>query len=355
MSSTQRFHGRRDQSAVRRLLSTLTIMLVWALPSPGVAGGSGDRATATLIRADEWKRFAERFVRRDGRVVDPENGGVTHSEAQGYGMILAVYAGERSAFDRIWGFTRRELQVREGDALLAWQWDPRATPRVRDMNNATDGDVLVAYALLRAAARWSDVGYARAADRIVDAIGSDLIARVSGRIVLRPGAFGFDHIPGNRGPVVNPSYFIFAAFPLFEVVRPDYPWRQLTRDAIDLLDAARTGRRGLVPDWVALSGRSVRVAEGFAQRSSYDAVRVPLYLLHGGRDPETTAAFDAAWNLNGDGPVDYHLARIGSWRPWPIRATTQWLHWWPAHAGARRCRGGCAASGPRPTSRRACT
>lgn len=294
----------------RRTRMTLVLPALVTILTAALAGVAGDtRADGPLIHADEWARFTARFVLSDGRVVDRENGGVAHSESQGYGMILAAYAQDRRTFDRIWSFTRRELQVRESDNLLAWKWDPKSLPRVADQNNATDGDILVAYALLRAAALWSDVVYAREADAIIDDIGRKLIDRVDGRTVLRAADYGFDSIPGNRGPVVNPSYYVFAAFPLFEVMRPEYPWRELAEDGLELLLHARTGRTGLVPDWIALAGGTVRVAEGFRPRSSYDAVRVPLYLVHGRLDPEIAATFDEVWNLDGPGrPVDYHLA-----------------------------------------------
>ena len=50
------------------------------------------------------------------------------------------------AFETIFTFTRVELLIRD-DGLAAWRWDPAATPRVTDINNATDGDILIAYAL----------------------------------------------------------------------------------------------------------------------------------------------------------------------------------------------------------------
>jgi len=286
------------------------IVFIASAAQATTAAAQDERGEAnTLVRGEEWSRFEGRFVLPDGRVVDRENGGVAHSESQGYGMILAMHAGERRAFDRIWRFTQRNLQVRESDDLLAWQWDPASRPHVADENNATDGDILVAYALLRAAARWSDARYAHEADRIVDDIGRKLIATSGGRTYLRAADYGFDRIPGNGGPVVNPSYYIFAAFPLFEVIRPEYPWRRLMRDGLALLGEAQTGRSGLVPDWVALSGRTVRIADGFDKRSSYDAVRVPLYLLDARQDPAWTTAFDETWNLSGKGhPVDYDLA-----------------------------------------------
>ncbi|MBJ3775915.1 glycosyl hydrolase family 8 [Acuticoccus mangrovi] len=287
--------------------------LQWGLGTP-VAEAMSFQSTARPIatgeaphiRSDEWNRFVAAFVTNDGRVVDRENGRQSHSEGQGYGMLLALEAGDRETFQRIWQFTKRELQIRGSDALFSWRWLPAAEPHVTDRNNASDGDILIAYALLKAALTWDDRGYAHEADRIIDDIGSELIARVDGRPVLRPAAFGFDDMAGNPGPVVNLSYYIYDAFPLFQVVRPEYPWRELMAEGLRLTDEA--GRGGLVPDWVAVSPRGARIANGFAAKSSYDAVRIPLYIMLGGQPSEYLRGFDDAWNAGGLGyPVDYHF------------------------------------------------
>ena len=257
-------------------------------------------ADATLIAAHEWADYKARFLAPDGRLIDRENRGISHSEGQGYGMILAMHAGDREAFDRIWGFTRRALQIR-GDSLLAWRYDPATTPRVTDINNASDGDILVAYALLRAAVKWNAADYAKAGDDIVQAIGEQLIGWDNGKPILKPGAAGFDRIEGNRGPVVNLSYYFYAAFDLFAVVQPRFPWAELAAHGRELTAKARFGHRNLVPDWVSVSRGDLTIARGFAKRASYDAVRIPLYMAYASMTGFDMSAQDAAWNRNGSG------------------------------------------------------
>jgi endoglucanase len=108
----------------------------------------------------EWRSYAARFIAPEGRVIDNANGGVSHSEGQGYGMLLAAKAGDAARFDALWRWTAHTLQIRK-DGLLAWKWDP-AAKAVTDTNNATDGDILVAWALLDAR-RPADRPRARAA------------------------------------------------------------------------------------------------------------------------------------------------------------------------------------------------
>src|SRR3546814_3145959 len=44
-----------------------------------------------------WQGYKTRFLTPEGRIVDNGNGGVSHSEGQGYGMALAQAAGDGAA------------------------------------------------------------------------------------------------------------------------------------------------------------------------------------------------------------------------------------------------------------------
>src|SRR5487761_2690925 len=70
------------------------------------------RIGGVIAGARLWQDWSKRFVRPSGRVVDTGNHGISHSEGQGYGMLLAVAAGDRPAFDRLWAWTRANLQIR---------------------------------------------------------------------------------------------------------------------------------------------------------------------------------------------------------------------------------------------------
>ncbi|MCF3932196.1 glycosyl hydrolase family 8 [Acuticoccus sp. M5D2P5] len=302
------------RAAVQAIRTTGAWALMAGVMLTAVSSSSGVEASPLVLSAEpatisdqEWALYRNRFVDGSGRVLDVDNGGQSHSEGQGYGMIFAVEANDPATFDRIWRFTKDNLQIRS-DSLLAWRWRPETAPHVTDINNATDGDILVAYALLRAAMVWDQREYAYEADRIIGDIGRKLVAEVGGRPVLRPAAFGFDETSGNRGPVVNLSYYIFSAFPLFEIVRPEFPWQEIAAAGFTLTEEARHGRRGLVPDWISVSARGTAIANGFDAKSSYDAVRIPLYMALAGAPGEHFASFDMAWNVHGGGhPIDYML------------------------------------------------
>ncbi|GJD76609.1 hypothetical protein CFIICLFH_4867 [Methylobacterium goesingense] len=229
-----------------------------------------------------WRNYKARFVTDQGRVVDTGNGRISHSEGQGYGMLLAVAAGDRDAFQRIWNWTRANLMVRD-DALLAWRWEPDKRPAVADMNDATDGDILVAWALAEAAEGWSDEGYRLASRRIaVDIARRTVLFRNEGLPLLLPAMNGFSAEERSDGPVINLSYWVFPAFPRLAGVAPEFEWSRLSAVGQELTLRARFGSAQLPTEWISMRGGQPQPATGFAPHFSYNAVRLPLYLAMAG-------------------------------------------------------------------------
>lgn len=227
-----------------------------------------------------WTDYKARFMAADGRVVDDANGDVSHSEGQGYAMLLAAAAGDDVAFSRLWGWTSREL-YRRPDGLASWRWVPNAVPHVTDPNNATDGDLLIAWALLRAAKRWDSPDYRDASRRIALAVGRHATFPTKFGPALKPGASGFDAAGMADGPVVNLSYWVFPALDALPEVAPEVDWAALSRTGLALVAASRFGPGDLPSDWVSLKGAPAP-AKGFPREFGYNALRVPLYLAWGG-------------------------------------------------------------------------
>lgn len=255
------------------------------------AGASGACARAP----DGWDDFKSAYVQPDGRVIDPENGGVSHSEGQGWAMLLAESRGDRETFDRVWGWTRANLSRRNAP-LLAWRYDPQAPNPVADENDASDGDVYVGWALLRAGQRWHDDGYLQASARMRQAIAERLVVEQSGRTLLLPGLEGFRDA---NGVITNPSYFVLPAFQDFaKTDGGDAPWRALIASGIALARDGRFGPDKLPPDWllVAPDGR-LSPAPGKPPRFGFEAIRAPLYLAWGGEE-ELARSQAGYWNKN---------------------------------------------------------
>src|SRR4051794_15125467 len=92
-------------------------------PAPCGAATHTRSSEAHLHELDElsalWSFYKYRYI-RDGRVISPDEGGITTSEGQSYAMLRAVWSGDRETFDSVWQWTRKHLQIR-GDKLFAWK------------------------------------------------------------------------------------------------------------------------------------------------------------------------------------------------------------------------------------------
>ncbi len=233
------------------------------------------------ITAEEWATYIARYVTEDGRVIDDANGGISHSEGQGYGLLLAYLADDPVVFDLIWGFTQREFMIRDDD-LLAWRWEPGANPHITDLNNATDGDILVAYSLGLAGYGWEQDDKLASARDIAHAVAQHATMRWRGREYLLPGAFGFGSGDRPDGPVVNLSYWVFEAFPMLARLAPETDWLSLAQSGRQLVVSAQFGPAGLPADWISLDGPEPDPAEGFSPEFGYNSIRIPLYLVRSG-------------------------------------------------------------------------
>ena len=286
--------------ALRSFFGLAVAMLIMTGSVSAESLGGDVALHGMLPQKDAWRAYKAHFVTAQGRVVDTANGLVSHSEGQGYGMLLAVAADDQAAFERIWGWTRANLFIRN-DELAAWRWEPDKRPAIADVNNATDGDLLIAWALVEAATAWSDPAYRVAARRMALDIGRKLVLfnTPMGSLLL-PGASGFAAEDRADGPVLNLSYYVFPAFARLSLVAPEFDWRSLVTTGLRLLDNAHFGPAKLPSDWVALKSGQPQPAAGFPAEFSYNAIRIPLYLAWAGFDqPRHHSGFLQMWGARG--------------------------------------------------------
>ncbi|PZN92894.1 MAG: endoglucanase [Alphaproteobacteria bacterium] len=250
---------------------------------------SADKATGPgrLPRRQprNWQDFKAIYLHGEGRIIDSGNGGISHSEGQGYGMLLAEHAGDLDAFDRMLRWTDETL-ARPDVALFRWRYAPNEAVSVADPNNATDGDILIAWALVRAHARWQRPDHLRRARQIILAIRNKLIHGVAGRSLLLPAMTGF--VAPDR-TTVNPCYYVWPALDAFRRVDGAQAWDILIKDGERLAVDARFGPMKLPCDWIdVMASGAVVPAAAKPPRFGFDAIRVPLYQAAGNRRSLTT-------------------------------------------------------------------
>lgn len=223
-----------------------------------------------------WEQYKGLFVAGDGRVIDYGQSQVSTSESQGYGMLLSVFNNDRKTFESIWSWARANLAVRK-DGLMAWLWGKRPNGRweVMDYNNATDGDTLMAFSLLKASKQWDNDGYRVEALQIIRSMREKLAVRHNGSTYLLPGYYGFAE---NGSITLNPSYLIFPAYRFFAKVDDKSFWDDIQQDSMKILDRACLGSPCLPADWVKLENNVLLQNEDKFTRFGYDAVRVLLHM-----------------------------------------------------------------------------
>lgn len=241
----------------------------------------GALTVAGPLRAQEdpWLLWCEAHLAVDGRVVDAPQGGISHSEGQAYGMLLATVAGDEPRFEAMRAWAESRLAARRDD-LLAWRWVPGEPEAVRDYNNASDGDLFYAWALLRGARLWGRDDLADRAGRVAVALADICLApdpRGEGEFLL-PAAEGFR---SDDGLILNPSYWmpralhdLAAAFGLPRLAAAAESGASL------LWEVASSGP---VPDWLEVTATGWRPSPRHRPVSGFEAIRVPIWLVWSGR------------------------------------------------------------------------
>lgn len=275
---------KKGKNGVRHIL---TIALILA---PG-CGGEAQVTQAEIERVlkSSWQSYVRHYISPEGRVVIPERSGESISEGQAYALLRAVWANDPTTFQRVYGWTWKNLSRQaQGDALLAWRWgrDKDGHAKILDGNTATDGDLDYALALVLASRRgWRPPpelpDYAAEARQVLEGILSlETVKLPEGELLLTPGNWHESHPPY----LINPSYFSPAAYRIFAEIQPQAGWERLRDSTYALLTLLSQGMGeqkgvGLFPDWCQVDARGrPGPAAGRDTHFGWEAVRLPWRL-----------------------------------------------------------------------------
>ncbi|MGP9789297.1 glycosyl hydrolase family 8 [Roseinatronobacter sp. NSM] len=257
----------------RTLIAGLGVFAAAAGGMPAMTFGAVDLAVSARPVWDSWKAA---FLGSDGRVIDGLQRDASHSEGQGYGMLLATVFDDAASFQSMYQWTERHLAIRP-DPLLAWRWLPGQANPVPDRNNASDGDLFYAWALMRAATKFGNRAYLLRAQQIAQALGETCVVALPGstdQTVFLPASFGFVH---DTHMTINPSYYMPLAMRELAAATGVSRLAICAQHGEALLN--RIAAEGLVPDWVDIRAGSVSGAQSLSSNAGYEAMRVPLFMI----------------------------------------------------------------------------
>ena len=243
------------------------------LPSGGTYGASQKAAEAY----EAWKSAYVESCGSGKYRVKFDDGYSTVSEGIAYGMLLSVYADDKSLFDGLWAYYKANMN---GNGVMNWKIN--GCSGVSGSNGATDAELDVAMSLIIASEQWGS-SYASTAKSFIQTIKRTEM-NGDGQ-TLNGDAWG------NTNSCRNPSYFAPAYYKEFAKVDTDNGtfWGTTAINASNtVLKANRNSTSGLVSNWCDNSGTENSCGNTGSGANGYgaDACRNPWrmavdYLWHG--------------------------------------------------------------------------
>ena len=231
---------------------------------------------APAILKESWSAYIDRFIQKDGRVIDYKASAISTSEGQAYAMLRAVWIGDRSTFDRTFSWATNNLNSGiRNDSLWAWKWgqDTGGKWRVLDKAFASDADQDAALALILASMVWKNSGYAEHAHLMLRDLWVQGTVEAGGRRYLLAG----DSLCQGNQCRINPSYYAPYAYRVFQEFDRPRPWISLVDSTYQSLQTVSGFADTRLPaDWVQFNRETGEIRPSTPKDSafSYDAFRV---------------------------------------------------------------------------------
>jgi endo-1,4-beta-D-glucanase Y len=250
---------------LRLLIVVVVVLLTQAIPAWGVTpypyGSLPSAASDADLTAayNLWK--SRRYVAAScGYRVDNGVGG-TYSEGMGYGMLMAAYLEpDDTMLNNLYTFFAANLDPR---GVMNWNVSPSSCSN-NNANGASDGDLDVALALVKAARRWpgSPNNWAARATTLLNAMYTHYRDSCNG---LKPG----DVWGGcTESRAYNPSYMRTGYMKSFDCFEGGTRWEAMRTRSYSTLNYWYTNY-SLPPDWTNPDGSFNSGNYG------YDACRTP--------------------------------------------------------------------------------
>lgn len=283
------------------------------------------------IQVEIYQNWKEHYIvsTKEGAFV---NTGTTKqtalSEAQGYGMVITTLAAEKGFatqddFNALYTYYTH-YQIGKGNHLMQWRQSQTKNKWQSDsLHNATDGDLDIAYSLIKASKLWpkSKHDYANAARNLLADIKQYNYNATTGFLTVGDWAT----VDQKASTILRPSDIMPAYFSDFYHFTKDPFWDELNTRGIELLQIlSKQTKTGLMPDfaWIKTDNTLIpakpnQINNQFDGDYSANACRIPLRLMQSDNEkltPILNKMLDffteqkfvyAGYTLNGKALVDY--------------------------------------------------
>ena len=188
------------------------------------------------------------------------------TEGMSYGMMIAVQFGEKDIFDRLWRWSKRYMQHRDGPRRGYFAWSCKTDGTRNAQGAASDGELYYITALLFASNRWGNdtgINYKAEAQHILDCIQPATLPREEGQeerliYLIDPETKLITFTPDGFGQrFTDPSYHIPAFYEVWarwaDDGRADH-WRECAARSRAFLHRCINPVTGLNPDMCQYDG-----------------------------------------------------------------------------------------------------
>lgn len=229
-----------------------------------------------------WSGWKSRFLA--GGIVqgnDPNGTKRPISEGQSYGLLMAVWMGDRATFNTIWSATENEFWRSD----KGWYgWLTKTSGQAGGENFAGDADIDIAGALIFASA-LVDSGYWQdytVGGNNYKAKAKIVLKSVMDNFIDKNANYRVNSWPNAGEGIRNPSYHMPQWYPIFKEFAAangmsTYDWDAATKGAYDFLEAQPNAQFGVARNFSSNTGGSPN--GGTSSPNNYDmgfdAIRVP--------------------------------------------------------------------------------
>jgi len=247
------------------ILLNILISLSWA-----------DMDTEGLLsRLYDW--YKTNIVQTDGRVIDWQNNAVTHSEGIGYSLFFSVAMSDKETFYKIYRWFRKNIPLNE-NGLVPWLWGKNANGKwgILDFNDASDGNLWIAYSLLLGYEKWHDEELKKFALTLVKNIKKYDVFKRRKCLFLLPGSKFF---VGSKTVTINPSYYAPFIFTKFYQYDKDPIWKALIKQSFKVWFYLSLTPYHLFPEWIDIGLKDCKISKIYGIMG-FNAIRIPIWVLY---------------------------------------------------------------------------